>query len=96
MHFIKVGDIIYLEASISYTFIYTLPKNKFIVSRTLKDFEDILSTDLFIRIHNSYIINKNFAKKYIRREGGQVVLSNGTTLDVAKRKKKEFLKAIRH
>jgi hypothetical protein len=46
------------------------------------------------RIHNCYIINKNFAEKYIRGDGGQVVLSNGVTLDVSKRKKSEFLKAI--
>jgi len=60
----------------------------------MKDFEEMLPTDIFLRIHHSYIINKNFAEKYIRGEGGQVVLSNGVILDVAKRKKAEFLKAI--
>lgn len=96
LQFIKVEDIIYLEASVNYTHIYTEGRKKFIVSRTLKDFEDMLPPETFLRIHNSYIINKNFAEKYIRGEGGQVVLSNGTTLDVAKRKKSEFLKAIGH
>lgn len=94
LHFIRIEDIIYLEASVNYTFIYTTGKNKFTVSRTLKEYEDLLPSDIFLRIHNSYIINKNFAEKYIRGEGGQVVLSNGATLDVAKRKKSEFLKAI--
>lgn len=94
LRFIKVEDIIYLEASVNYTHIYTSEKKKYIVSRTLKDFEDMLPTEIFLRIHNSYIINKNYAEKYIRGEGGQVVLSNGTTLDVSKRKKSEFLKAI--
>jgi len=60
----------------------------------MKDFEEMLPSDTFLRIHNSHIINKNFAEKYIRGEGGQVVLSNGIALDVAKRKKTEFLKAI--
>jgi two-component system LytT family response regulator len=96
LQLLKVDDIIYLEASINYTHIYTSSKNKFIVSHTLKDFEEILSPLIFIRIHNSYIINKNYAEKYIRGEGGQVVLSNGVTLDVSKRKKSEFLKAIGH
>jgi two-component system LytT family response regulator len=54
----------------------------------------MLSPEIFLRIHNSYIINKNFAEKYIRGDGGQVVLSNGVILYVAKRKKSEFLKAI--
>jgi len=54
----------------------------------------MLPEDIFFRIHNSYIINKNYVEKYIRGEGGQVVLSNNIVLDVAKRKKTEFLKAI--
>jgi two-component system, LytTR family, response regulator len=96
LQFIKTGDIVYLEASINYTHIYCEGGKKFVVSRTLKDFEDMLPAEIFLRIHNSYIINKNFAEKYIRGDGGQVVLSNGVTLDVAKRKKSEFLKAIGH
>jgi two-component system, LytTR family, response regulator len=96
LQFIKVEDIIYLEASVNYTYIFTGEKKKYIVSRTLKDFEDMLPDEIFLRIHNSYIINKNFVEKYIRGDGGQVVLSTGVTLDVAKRKKHEFLKAIGH
>ncbi len=96
LQFLKVEDIIYLEASINYTHIFTSEKKKYIVSRTLKDFEDMLPNEIFLRIHNSYIINKNYTEKYIRGEGGQVVLSNGVVLDVAKRKKSEFLKAIGH
>jgi two-component system, LytTR family, response regulator len=96
LQFIRVEDIIYLEASSNYTHIFSTEKKKYIVSRTLKDFEDMLLTDTFIRIHNSYIINKNYVEKYIRGDGGQVVLSNNVTLDVSKRKKTEFLKAIGH
>ncbi|MEI9947370.1 MAG: LytTR family DNA-binding domain-containing protein [Chitinophagaceae bacterium] len=66
----------------------------YLVCRTIKDFEELLPAEIFIRIHNSYIINKNYLEKYIRGEGGQVVLSNGTVLDVAKRKKSQFLHAI--
>ena len=62
--------------------------------QTLKDFEELLPQAIFIRIHHSYIINKKSIRKYIRGEGGQVVMSNGRTLDVARRKKEEFLKAI--
>jgi two-component system, LytTR family, response regulator len=96
LQFIRVEDIIYLEASSNYTHIFSAEKKKYIVSHTLKDFEDMLPVDIFIRIHNSYIINKNYVEKYIRGEGGQVVLSNNATLDVSKRKKSEFLKAIGH
>ncbi|HTE32170.1 MAG TPA: LytTR family DNA-binding domain-containing protein [Chryseolinea sp.] len=94
LQFIKLNDIIYLEANINYTWFHLSGNQKYVVSRTLKDYEEMLPADIFVRIHNSYIINKNFAERYIRGEGGQVVLSNGTVLDVSKRKKVEFLKAI--
>lgn len=94
LQFIKIDDIIYLEASVNYTKFHLCNNIQYIVSKTLKDFEDILPFDVFIRIHNSYIISKNYVEKYIRGEGGQVVLSNGSVLDISKRKKAEFLKAI--
>lgn len=94
LQFIKIHDILYLEANMNYTFVVLTDSKKFIVCQTLKIFEDMLPADTFIRIHNSYIINKHFAEKYIRGEGGQVVLSNGVTLDVSKRKKADFLRAI--
>ncbi len=94
LQFISITDIVYLEASINYTHFYLGNGKKILVSRTLKDFEDMLPEDLFLRIHNSYLINKNFVERYIRGEGGQVVMSIGTTLDVSKRKKAFFLKAI--
>jgi len=93
LQFLSVDDIIYLEASVNYTHIYCGAK-KYTVSRTLKEYEELLPSSVFLRIHNSYIINKNFVEKYIRGEGGQVVLTNGAMLDVSKRKKSEFLKAI--
>jgi two-component system, LytTR family, response regulator len=94
LQFVKLSDIIYLEANINYTYFFLESGQKYIVSRTLKEFEEMLPVDTFLRIHNSYIINKNFAERYIRGEGGQVVLSNGVVLDVSKRKKAEFLKAL--
>ena len=69
---------------------------KITVTKTLKDFEDILPASIFIRIHHSYIININCIEKYIRGEGGQVLMKNGALLDVARRKKQEFLAAIGH
>lgn len=96
LQFIDTDDIIYLEASNNYTNIYCASHQKILVCRTLKDFEDLLPTDMFLRIHHSTIINKFFVEKYIRGEGGQVVLRDGTLLDVSKRKKTEFLQAIGH
>lgn len=94
LEFVKVGHIVYLEASINYTHIFLKDSRKHTVSRTLKEFEDMLPPETFIRIHHSHIINKNFAERYIRGEGGQVVLSTGVVLDIAKRRKADFLRLI--
>lgn len=92
--FVETGNIIYLEANSNYTCFYLTNNRKVTVTKTLKDFEDLLPSSVFIRIHHSYIINKNLVEKYIKGEGGQVVMKNGTLLDVARRKKEEFMKAI--
>ena len=94
LQFLNITDIMYLEARSNYTIFFLQNDHKLMVSRSLKDFEELLPASTFFRIHHSYIINKNFLEKYIKGEGGQVVLHNGTTLDVSKRKKTEFLKAI--
>lgn len=94
--FVITNDIIYLEANSNYTNFYLIGNRKITASKTLKDFEELLPDSIFIRIHHSYLINKNGVEKYIKGEGGQVVMKNGVTLDVARRKKDEFIKAIGH
>jgi two-component system LytT family response regulator len=94
LFFVKVSSIIYCEASSNYTEIYTDDGKKHIVSRTLKDYDEMLSEHNFFRIHNSYLINLNSVRKYIRGEGGAVVMANGRSLDVSKRKKEGFLARI--
>ena len=94
LRFINIDDIIYLEASNNYTHIYVVANQRFLVSRTLKDFEEMLPSETFLRIHHAIIINKNHVEKYIRGDGGQVVMRNGDVLDVSKRKKSDFLHSI--
>ena len=94
LQFVETGNIIYLEASSNYTCFYLTDNTKITVAKTLKDFEELLPGSLFIRIHHSYIINKNMIEKYINGKGGQVIMKNGVVLEVARRKKDEFMKAI--
>lgn len=88
--------IVYLEASANYTYIYLSTGQKFLVSGTLKEFDELLPAETFLRIHHAYLINKSFVDRYIRGDGGQVVMRTGIILDVSKRKKAEFLQAIGH
>ncbi|HRP18865.1 MAG TPA: LytTR family DNA-binding domain-containing protein [Ginsengibacter sp.] len=94
LQFIKVSDIVFLEATGSYTQLYLTDKRKYMTSRILKEYEEMLPADIFVRIHNSHIINKDYIEKYIRGEGGQVILEGGIMLDISKRKKAEFLRII--
>lgn len=92
--FVKMQDILYCEASSNYTEITVTDGKKYIVSRTLKEYEDMLGEHNFYRIHNSYLINLNAIKKYVRGEGGYVIMANDKSLDVSKRKKEGFLARI--
>jgi two-component system LytT family response regulator len=92
--FVKINDILYCAASSNYTEIYLADGKKHLVSRTLKEYEDMLGGNDFFRIHHSYLINLNAIKKYVRGEGGYVVMTNDKSLDVSKRKKESFLARI--
>lgn len=92
--FIKTNEILYCKASGNYTEIFMEGGKKHLVSRPLKEYDDLLSDHTFFRIHHSYLINLNGVKSYIRGEGGQVVMSDNATLDVSRRKKEAFMERI--
>ena len=94
LQFVVTDDIIYMEANSNYTTFFLTGNRKVTATKTLKDFEELLPASIFIRIHHSYLINKNGVEKYIKGDGGQVLMKNGVTLDVARRKKEEFMKAV--
>ena len=87
---LNVSDILYCKADDNYTEIY-LEQKKIVVSKTLKYFEEALSSFAFARIHKSYIVNVNEVVKYKKGKGVSVVVSNGKELLVSASKKKELL-----
>jgi len=92
--FINIPDILFCEATGSYTTLYLKNNDKLVTSKTLKDFEELLEAHSFYRTHHSYIINLNEIKRYIKGDGGSVLMSNAAELPVSKRKKDEFLKKL--
>jgi two-component system LytT family response regulator len=60
----------------------------------MKDFEDMLVEQGFFRLHKSHIVNLSFVESYVKSDGGKVVLSDGTKIPVAERKKSSLLKVI--
>ncbi len=91
LEFIVIKNIIRIESSTNYSRLYLINQPPLLVTRLLKDFEELLTPYRFFRVHNSHLINLNYISKYIRGEGGQVVMENGDVVDVSRRKKEEFL-----
>jgi two-component system, LytTR family, response regulator len=91
IEFINVASIIRLRADKNYTHIYISGQKTIISSRNLGDFEEQLPLQNFCRIHSAHIINVNCVKHYVKGRGGVVVLEDGTELEVAARRKAEFL-----
>lgn len=89
--FENVENIICLNASGNYTMVYTKNNQKLLITKTLKEFEDLLPEDIFCRVHHSYIINLNYIKQYFKGRGGIVEMENGLKIEVSVRKKNEFL-----
>ncbi|MCB9262143.1 MAG: response regulator transcription factor [Flavobacteriales bacterium] len=92
--FIKIDNIIYLRGDGAYTYFFLKTGERITVSKNLKEYEDLLSDYDFFRVHKSYLIHLHEMKKYVRGEGGYVVMSNGDSVDVSKRRKEDFLHAL--
>lgn len=95
LHFISISDIIRLEAEGGYTNFYLVNNEKIMVSKTLKDFEDLLDDHNFMRIHHSHIINLKKLKRYVKGNGGHVIMVDNSQVDVAARRKDEFLNRVK-
>ena len=94
LEMVDVDNITYCESDSNYTVVHQTDKKRLVISRTLKEFEDILDPERFIRVHHSYLINVKHITKYIRGEGGEVIMSDGTNVAVSRRKKQELMDSL--
>jgi len=94
LELVKVKNILYCQADSNYTIFHLQNNQQVMVSRSLKEYDEILTPQGFYRIHQSYLIKLSFVKKYIKGEGGSVILENGKELDVSRRRKEGFIQAI--
>lgn len=94
LEMVDVGNITYCESDGNYTVVHRHETKRLLISRTLKEFEDILDPTQFVRIHHSFLVNVKHVKKYIRGEGGEVIMSDGTNVAVSRRKKQELMDSL--
>jgi len=89
--YVDIDNIMRMEADSNYTHIYLADKQKLTSSKTLKDYEQMLMGQKFFRVHKTHIINLGYVKKYIKGEGGYVVMADGKSVEVSRQKKAELL-----
>ncbi len=94
IEFFNTDHIIYCQADGNYTTLFLTNKQSTLISRNLKDFESLLAASGFCRVHHSYLINMKHIQKYVKGEGGYVILTDHYHVDISRRRKEEFLSLL--
>ena len=92
--FVAIRDITRFEAKGSYTSIYLNNGEQIMATRNIKEYEDLLPAVIFCRVHNSHIINLHKIQKYHKGRGGHVIMEDGSSIEVASRRREEFLRRL--
>ena len=92
--FVKINSIIYCQSDSNYCKVFCIDGKEYLLAKTLKYVEKLISSDLFIRTHKSYLVNLNYVTKYDKTEDLMISLSNGVQIPVSVRKKEQFLNAL--
>jgi two-component system, LytTR family, response regulator len=89
--FVETGDIIYAESDSNYTNFVLGNGEKYLVSKTLGDVQEMLETRNFLRVHRQYVVNLDHIKRLVKGEGTYLVLTNGMSIPVARQHKERLL-----
>ncbi len=95
VHLFEISDIIRCESLDNYTKFYIKNNKPILISKTLKEYEELLAEHGFERIHQSHLINLNYLKSYIKKDGGYVVMADETHLPISHRKKERLQEILR-
>ena len=94
LEFVPVDEILYCASDNNYTYIHKISGDSILLSKTLKEVEGMLENRQFLRIHQSFLINPRHLRKYVRGQGGHVIMSNGKELPVARARKEDLLDSL--
>lgn len=93
--FVAIDDIVRCESDNTYTTFFLRDKRRILISKTLKECENLLSEFSFFRVHHSNLVNLDHIVAYEKGDGGVVKLIDGSSVDVSRRKKEEFVRKFR-
>ena len=96
LHFVNVSEMIHADSDGNNTLIHFIGGHKTLITKTLKELDALLQNAGFCRIHQSHLVNLQHVKKYVRGNGGYVVMNNNTQITVARNRKEQFLEQIAH
>jgi two-component system LytT family response regulator len=94
IHIVNINDIIRCESNVNYTEFHFINGKKLLVTKTLKDFEDLLSDQGFYRVHQSHLINTKYIKEFVKTDGGYLLMTDGCQVPVSTRKRPEVMKML--
>tara|TARA_B100001250_G_C19612168_1_gene705448 strand:- start:65 stop:808 length:744 start_codon:yes stop_codon:yes gene_type:complete len=94
VYVIEMDDIIRCESDKNYTFFHLKTGKKILVSRTLKEYETLLSSYSFYRIQQSHLVNLNYVDRYDKFDGGSVIMKDGTSVPLSPAKKELFFQLL--
>lgn len=92
--FIEVDEILYCKAEGSYTSFKLKNNESLLVSKHLKEYENLLKDQKFMRVHNSFLINLKEVKKYYKSDGGYILMNNNDPVSISRNKKDQFFEAM--
>lgn len=92
--YLTISEIIRIESDGSYSTFYVQDGKKYVVSKNLKEYEDLLPVKQFFRSHKSHLINIKKVKKYLRTDGYFAEMDDGSMIEISRRKKDEFLQLM--
>ncbi len=90
MHLFEISDIIRCESEDNYTKFYIKNSKPILISKTLKEYEELLTEHGFVRVHQSHLINLAYLKSYIKKDGGYLIMSDNSNIPISQRKKEQL------
>lgn len=94
IHIVSITDILRCESNVNYTEFFFNNNKKLLVTKTLKEFEDLLSEQGFYRVHQSHLVNTKYIKEFVKTDGGYLIMNDGSSVPVSTRKRPEVMKML--
>ncbi|RMF00937.1 MAG: DNA-binding response regulator [Bacteroidetes bacterium] len=95
IYFVNIKDIVRFEAEDNYTHIYLQNEERITASKTIKAYEDMLTPFNFYRVHKRHVINLNYMRKFVKGDGGYLIMDDGMKIEVSRRRRPAFMEQMK-